>query len=357
VYAASDRSGLGFHHLGYEQGVQKCLQVIKHLRAHTTIGRIYDTTITHSQLMSGLSRSILVDTRPLPWSSARWIDQLRDFLCTIQGCIDLRQPWIPPPRREHDRFIMDDVLHLHIPKHQAIQIQHVQLFLRVNSLSDITDHCGTHIIPAMLHLAPVAQHDQHYKQNHSTLQWPHTHQPGPAAWRAWSQFITWMYLQPNSMRLQHPLGSWLPTYDRDYQWNWLICPHTKVLFHYASQQWWAYLPVRQYPTHIGYHNRCSPTSNPGHMVPVTPILFTFKIHIPLPISTFLPLPPCPSPHRPLAIRIVTPPYPWEEPLWHHIQLHVHTDTLCQALVQRHIIRFVSNAAVHPSRYGTCAWII
>jgi len=125
VYAASDRGRLGFRHLGYEQGVQKCLQVIKHLRAHTTIGRIYDTTITHYQLMSGLSRSILVDTRPLPWSSARWIDQLRDFLHTIQGRIDLCQPWIPPPRQVHDRFIMDDVLHLHIPKRQAIQIQHV----------------------------------------------------------------------------------------------------------------------------------------------------------------------------------------------------------------------------------------
>jgi len=62
VYAASDRGGLGFRHLGHEQGVQKCLQVIKHIRANTTIGRVYDTTIAHYQLMSGLSRSILADT-------------------------------------------------------------------------------------------------------------------------------------------------------------------------------------------------------------------------------------------------------------------------------------------------------
>jgi len=160
----------------------------------------------------------------------------------------------------------------------------------------ITDHRSTHVIPAMLYLALAAQHDQHYRQNYSTLQWPRTHLPGLVTWRAWCAFITWMYLQPNSMCLQYPLGSWLPTYDHDYQWSWLICPCMKVLFHYASQQWWAYIPARQYPTHIGYCNQCSPTSSPSHVVPVTPILFTFKIHVPLPISTHIHLPPRPSLH-------------------------------------------------------------
>jgi len=183
---------------------------------------------------------------------AHWVDQLRAFLHAIKGQIRLSNPWLPPARREHDHFIMDDVLHMQVPKRQALQIQHVQLFLNVTTLSEMVDHWGTHIIPTMINPVPEVQHKQYYHQNTSTLQWPHSHPPRPAAWCAWCRFVTWMHLQPNSFWLQHALGRWLPKYQQDYQWRWQICPYTKVLFHYDQQQWWAYLPVRCYPTHIGY---------------------------------------------------------------------------------------------------------
>jgi len=252
---------------------------------------------------------------------------------------------------------MDDILHVQVPQRQALQIQHVRLFLNVTALSEIVDHRDTHIIPVMITPVPAAQSEQHYRQNTSTLQWPHSHPPGPAAWRAWHEFITWRCLQPNSFRLQHPLGRWLPQYQQDYQWQWQICPHTKVLFHYAQHQWWAYMPVRYYPTHIGYRNRCSPTSTPTMAVPVTPILFAFKIPVTLPMHWIAQLPAIVPDTQPLSLRIITPPEPWAEPLWHHIQPHAHTDALWNAITQRHTIRFVSNAAVHPTGYGACAWII
>jgi len=330
---------------------------MKHLRANTTVGQVYATTLNHYQLMSGLSQPILEDTRPIHWSTARWVDQLRAFLHGIKSTIHIHNPWLPTARREHDHFIMDDVLHVQVPRRQALQIQHVRLFLNVTVLSEIVDHRGTHVLPAMIHPAPAAQHEQHYRQNTSTLLWPRSHPPGPAAWRAWREFITWRYLQHNSYRLQHPLGKWLPQYQQDYQWRWQICPQTKVLFHYAWQQWWAYLPERFYHTHIGYRNRCSPTSAPSQTVLATPILFALKIHVTLPVQRIaLPMILAPD-TRPLSTRIITPPAPWAEPLWHHIQPHAHTDALRNAIIQRHIIRFVSDATVHPTGYGACAWII
>jgi len=102
TYAASDRGGIGFHHLGHEQGLQKCIQILKHIRANTTIGQAYAITLNHYQLMSGLSQPILEDTRPLHWSTARWVDQLRAFLHGIKGQIHLHRPWLPTARREHD---------------------------------------------------------------------------------------------------------------------------------------------------------------------------------------------------------------------------------------------------------------
>jgi len=213
---------------------------------------------------------------------------------------------------------MEDVLNVQVSKRQALQIQHVLIFLKVTTLSDIINHRGTSVITAMLYPAPAAQHAQHYQQNMSTLHWPHNHPPGPAAWRTWRTFISWMYLQPNSFHVQHALSPWHPTYQQDYQWRWLICPRTYVLFHYDKQQWWAYLPVRYYPTHIGYRNCSSPTSMPHDTLPVTPILFELKIHVPLPISPIVTSRLPPPDTRPLATRLTSPPEPWAEPLWHNV---------------------------------------
>jgi len=158
TYAASDQGGLDFCHLGHKQGMQKCLQLLKHIHTKTTIGKVYQVTHGHYQLMSGLSHPILKDTHPIPWSTVCWVDQLHKFLHTIQGSILLDNLWHPPPCCTHDHFIMEDVLNVAVPKWQALQIQHVWLFLKVTTLSNIVDHQGTNIIPVMLHLVPVAQH-------------------------------------------------------------------------------------------------------------------------------------------------------------------------------------------------------
>jgi len=219
AYAASDCGGIGFHHLGHEQGVQKCMQLIKHVRSKTSTGTVISVTLQHYQLMSGLSHSILQDTRPLPWSAMPWTDTLCSFLHTINDQIILEDPWSVQSRQYGDRFIMEDVLAYHLPKAQAIQIQSVRLYLRISLLSEIVDHRGTHVITAMLYLAPCAHHDQHYCQNASTLQWPQQNMPSPLAWKQWHNFISCQYLQPNSMQLQQPLGPWLPTHTTDFTWQ------------------------------------------------------------------------------------------------------------------------------------------
>jgi len=95
------------------------------------------------------------------------------------------------------------------------------------------------------------------------------------------------------------------------------------------------------------------------MVPVTPILFTLKIHVTLPVSCIAHPPATVPDTQPLSLRLITPPESWAEPLWHNIQPqpHTHTDALRHAITQRHILHFVSNVAVHPTGYGACAWII
>ncbi len=181
--------------------------------------------------------------------------------------------------------------------------------------------------------------------------------PSPLAWKQWHTFISWQYLQPNSMWLQQPLGPWLPTYTTDFTWRWQACPKSFYLFHYLDGTWWSFSLTQYYTTHVGYKRHPSPTSPPTGTVPMTPILFPYKIHLPLPLS-LIQKPPQPIlAHPPLATCLVTPPVAWAQPLWNDIRPHAHNDTLRQALLTNNQVLLVSDAAVHPNGTGTCAWTI
>jgi len=159
------------------------------------------------------------------------------------------------------------------------------------------------------------------------------------------------------MQLITPLGCWLPAYNTDYTWQWHSCPKSFFLFHHLNGQWWAFSPVRQYNIHIGYSHNLSPTFFPTDTVPATPVLFPWKIHMPLPLSPILPSPQHSFPLYPLATRLVTLPEEWIQPLWHEIHPHAHSTTLHNVLLSNTQIHLVSDAAVHPNGTGTRAWII
>jgi len=178
TYASHHRGGLGFRHLGYEQGTQQCLQFFKHIRTNTTTGRTYQILLQHYQLYAGFTQPILENTKPIPWSTAPWVDNLRHFLRHVNGRILLKNPWTPKPHREHDRAIMEDIQAYHFPHHKAIQINSVCLFLQVNFLSEITDHNGCKLLPEMLApQKPPPASFYHTNPNKSTLLWPQ--QPAP----------------------------------------------------------------------------------------------------------------------------------------------------------------------------------
>ena len=135
-----------------------------------------------------------------------------------------------PSRRLNDRHIMDDILGLNLHKSQTIQLQSVRLYLQITVLSEISDHSGTHILPAQL-IRPNPRYITNQTDNSgSTLQWPTQPSPGPAAWKRWKDIISWLYLVPNTNQLIQPLGPWTTAYTTDYHWAWTVCPRTQTLF-------------------------------------------------------------------------------------------------------------------------------
>jgi len=102
VYAPETLGGLGLCHLGQEQGVQQTLQLLWHLWANTTNGKLYTITINQYQLYAGVQQPILEDTKPIPWMPAGWISSICDFLYTTNCKIRLQLPCTPTPRQMHD---------------------------------------------------------------------------------------------------------------------------------------------------------------------------------------------------------------------------------------------------------------
>jgi len=248
---------------------------------------------------------------------------------------------------------MDDIIALNLPHEKTIQVQSIWLHLNVSVLSEITNHCSTHLLPRALRHSQTTPNNPYTSCNHSRLVWPHQPAPGPKAWSTWSEVLTVLYLQPNSYALSQPLGEWTQEYDTDYNWVWCICPQSYILFHQHHGKWIAFTQQKQLHTHIQCQLHTSNTSDPCGTVPVTPLILSNSIHIQLPIPPILPNQPPQTQPTPLATQITTPDNAWASSLWHDLRPHTHSDQQREAIINNKRIAIVSDAAVHTT--GQATW--
>jgi len=186
-------------------------------------------------------------------------------------------------RRQYDHHIMGDILGLQLLTNHAIQLQSIWSYLRVTVLSEITNHSGTAFTHTSTNRPNSRVKNQPDDTQHSTLQWPQQPNPGPLAWKQWREVLSFLYLVPNTITLQKPLGLWHPKHDTNFHWQWKICPHTQTLFQHMGAAWYAYQLLARLDDRITYHNHMSLTTPPRNTVPATPTTTTQCIHVSLPI--------------------------------------------------------------------------
>jgi len=186
-------------------------------------GKLYTITIDSYQLYSGLTKPILKDTRWISWTPNGWINTIQDFLYTNNSQICLETPWMPNPWRINDWCIMEDITQTVLPI-QVEMINNVQIYLHVNMLSELTHANGVHILEHLLKSSATP--------SPSTLQWPHQPCPPLKAWQTWKRVLKQTYVKPNMDIIKQPLSQWIPDQThKHWQWEWLICPTTMVLYH------------------------------------------------------------------------------------------------------------------------------
>ncbi len=149
MYAPESVGGIGMCHLRHKQGVQQTLQLLQHLRSHSTNGNLYMITIDQYQIYTGIANPILEDTQHLPWMPEGWISSICTFLHTANSQIILQNPWTPTLHCTYDWCIMDDAITCLLTS-QLETINSVWMYLKVSACSEITESNGHNLHTSML---------------------------------------------------------------------------------------------------------------------------------------------------------------------------------------------------------------
>ena len=281
IYGPADLGGACFRHPYAEQGIGQILLFLKHWRSTGQPSSLARVALSWAQFQSGTEQPILEEcTTPLPHLEACWFISMRTFLQSIDGRIEVDNPFVLPPQREHDVYLMDAVMQSkYFTPPEIIQINYCRLYLQAITLSDITKADGKRLDPHMLIGRPSAES--------STTRLHHTNQgrPDEPAWRLW--YRANRLWGDKDQRLKQPLGRWLQParklrrewhsyynidfdelYISDAEGKTRIHPRLPSGFSYQADGYTTELPENSVPINTLRNNKAIHISHPTPLIPV-----------------------------------------------------------------------------------------
>jgi len=233
VFAPRRLGGIGLCNLVHEHCAQQVIILLRHLRAGTPLGIAMEVLLRTYQLWAGLPQPVLVDTQDCPWIPDHWLTHLRASM-HLNNIQIRHHAWIMRPLRLQDRYLMADFLDQGLSKSQLERLNACRMYLQVTTLSELTDHTGTELLPQILTnrvnptpkgLATISQ---------STLTWPYIHPPSPTCWRLWTSTLCSIYTgSSKTTRLTRPLGVWLPEHDSHRFWHWRMHDTSHLVYRHS----------------------------------------------------------------------------------------------------------------------------
>ena len=320
--------GTDFFHLYDDQGHGQVSTFLKSWRTpNSHAGQMLRITVAWAQYCIGTSTSFLANTaQKLPHLESTWLAGLREYLHAVGGTLELDHNYVAPLQREHDQLIMDIVLQSNKFQPQQIRfVNYCRLYLRVLTLSDISNANGTQLLDGI-----YRGHASSIKTNTS---WNHVHQqrPGPRAWDQWRRACK-LLCSDNQQHLDTPLGGWItPIHNLTTQWEYWHCTSQNLLYrHLPDGTYCSYSRMR--------YDFDSDENTAGVNLPPTAV--PVDVHVPAPgLLRMQPhhnhwaLPgPAPAPPQPLLEYIASLPE-WERQLLQHLSLQVDQPALFAKLQQ------------------------
>ncbi|MEM7284523.1 MAG: hypothetical protein AAF438_23235, partial [Pseudomonadota bacterium] len=225
LYGPTALGGAGFRPLFVEQGIGQVLSFLRHWRQDTQASTLLRIAVSWAQYAVGTGRFFLQDVgTPLPHLEACWLASLRRFLAHIQGGFEVDDPSILPLQRQHDVYLMDDIIRSNRFTNAEIkQLNYCRMFLQVLTLADLTDASGNVIDSTKI------TGDPSLMSSRTSLHHVHQEKPTEPAWALWKQACSLWCNSDGSLR--NPLGMWLVTGpDLRMQWRAYFAESSSSLY-------------------------------------------------------------------------------------------------------------------------------
>jgi len=201
-----------------EQGLQKVLQILKHLCTKTTLGDTIDIAIKAHQIHAGVALPILEYTDPIPWMTNHWLSNVWYFLHKIQGKIKLASLWVINILRQNNTHLMLNFQNTVYDTKEHKTLNHCRLALQVTMLVKIVNHIGQHLLTKALTDGKTLPMLTNISK--SNYIWPNQPSHSKSAWKFWTKALWNIFTKlglPN--QLTQELGPWNPNAFLHCMWH------------------------------------------------------------------------------------------------------------------------------------------
>lgn len=175
------------------------------------------------------TKSDFETTHCLKHLETNWFLQICEFLIQSNSQISVDNLWTQKTSRQNDKFIMDEIRKIDLPKKKLQIFNHWRLYFQVSRLSDITNASGDKILNRY-----IFNPDEviAYKHSKSILSWPHQGKPDKESFSIWKNILQHIFeLNENRLPNVFKLGSWIDTIEtQDRKWEYYWAPSTGVLY-------------------------------------------------------------------------------------------------------------------------------
>jgi hypothetical protein len=281
----------------------------------------------------------------LPHLESKWLASLREFLHSIQSCLQLDNPGIPTLQRHHDTHVMDAILMSKLFSPSEIRrLNYCRLYLQAQTISDLTEVSGRYL--------DRAKYEGRFSASSSCTHgmWIHQHCPSPSEWKLWQRAnLLW---SDESGKLRQELGPWLYTIDKlrqshsAYQLDTSLWIRDRQDYRLYELLWKAgeyrYIPTREWYEWQHIPNAAVPVEACGDAMGEWTVVersTVFVLHRPVPLATFE--------------QYVADLEPWEYDLLSRTALP--TDPFSVGLALSHGVRGVSDGSVWLKQMGAFGW--
>jgi hypothetical protein len=173
------------------QGARNVTQLLKHMRANSTVGKLAKIAISWLQKWAGIGCAVLENPEiDIPPTSAKYLESIRSFLKKCDASIILGEK--PRVMREYNSYIMDHVLNSNMSRFEINMVNKTRLYLQVETVAEISNPEGTKIDPAWT--------QEGEKPSWSTDRWPKVGKPSKLMWRTWRKALKIIAQQDGYLR-------------------------------------------------------------------------------------------------------------------------------------------------------------